>query len=251
MPKSSEGDIALPKGKVCCNVFYCSVAMNGSTSRKNCWPRWIFRFRQRLNFILFEEKFMMELSGKNIGFAITGSFCTFDKIEKEIQKLLAAGVNVFPVFSYYVQSLYSRFGNTHEYIDRIAMLTGNQPVLTIDQAEAIGPQGHLDILMIAPCTGNTLAKFVNGITDTPVLMAAKAHICNGRPIVISLSTDDALAMNFKNIGQLLNARHVYFVPFGQDDPIKKPNSMTAHTELIVPTLELALEGKQLQPILCG
>ena len=123
-------------------------------------------------------------------------------------------------------------------------------MLTIEQAEPIGPKSLLDILVILPCTGNTIAKLANGITDTPVLMAAKAHLRNDKPLLLSVSTNDALGMNMKNIGLLLNAKNIYFVPFGQDDPVKKPNSMTAHTELLIPSLEAALEKRQYQPVIC-
>ena len=122
-------------------------------------------------------------------------------------------------------------------------------MLTIPQAEPIGPKGFLDILVLFPCTGNTIAKLANGITDSPVLMAAKAHLRNNKPLLISLSTNDALGMNMKNIGLLLNAKHIYFIPFGQDNPEKKPNSMIAHTNLLIPSIEAALEGKQIQPII--
>ncbi len=191
----------------------------------------------------------MNLKGINIGLAVTGSFCTFDKIEKEVQRLIEAGANLYPIFSANVQSVDSRFGNTADYIRHISDMTGNRPILKIEEAEPIGPKGYLDILLIAPCTGNTLAKLAHGITDTSVLMAAKAHLRTGKPLVISLSTNDALGMNFKNIGELFNTKHIYFVPFGQDAPEKKPNSMIAHTELIIPTLEAALDEKQLQPVI--
>ena len=131
----------------------------------------------------------MELKGKNIGLAVTGSFCTFSKIEQEIRHLVEAGANVYPIFSSNVQTTDSRFGNTGEYIRHISELTGRQPILKIEEAEPIGPQGYLDILLIAPCTGNTLAKLASGITDTPVLMAAKAHLRNEKPLVISISTN--------------------------------------------------------------
>ena len=122
-------------------------------------------------------------------------------------------------------------------------------MMTISEAEPIGPGNLLDILVLLPCTGNTIAKFANGITDTPALMAAKAHLRNNKPLLISISTNDALGMNMKNIGMLLNAKNVYFVPFGQDNPKKKPNSMIAHTDLLIPSLEAALEGRQYQPII--
>lgn len=191
----------------------------------------------------------MTLTGKTIGFAFTGSFCTFSTIEKQVSILLQSGADIRPIFSTNVQTTDSRFGNTKEYIDRICSLTENQPILTTEEAEPIGPSACLDILLIAPCTGNTLAKLANGITDTPVLMAAKAHLRNAKPLVISLSTNDALGMNFKNIGLLYNAKNIYFVPFGQDDPEKKPSSLIARTDLIRETLELALEGKQIQPVI--
>lgn len=192
----------------------------------------------------------MNLAGKQVGFAITGSFCTFSSIEKQISQLAEAGAVIHPIFSFHVQTIDSRFGSTKDYIDHIAGIAKNPPILTIEKAEPIGPKGYLDILIIAPCTGNTLAKLVHGITDTPVLMAAKAHLRNEKPLVISLSTNDALGVNFKNIGELFNRKNIYFVPFGQDNPEKKPNSMIAHTEKIPETLSLALEGKQIQPVIC-
>lgn len=191
----------------------------------------------------------MEIKGKNVGIGITGSFCTFDKIEVEVKKLVDAGANVFPIFSKNVQTIDSRFGDTQEFIRKISLITGNDPILTIEEAEPIGPSAYLDILLIAPCTGNTLAKLANGITDTSVLMAAKAHMRNGKPLVISISTNDALGINFKNIGALINIKNIFFVPFGQDNAFNKPTSMIAHTDLIVNTLEKALDGEQIQPII--
>ncbi|MEA5085258.1 MAG: dipicolinate synthase subunit B [Lachnospiraceae bacterium] len=191
----------------------------------------------------------MEINGKNVGIGITGSFCTFDKIEVEVKKLVDAGANVFPIFSKNVQTIDSRFGDTQEFIRKISLITGNDPILTIEEAEPIGPSAYLDILLIAPCTGNTLAKLANGITDTSVLMAAKAHMRNGKPLVISISTNDALGINFKNIGALINIKNIFFVPFGQDNAFNKPTSMIAHTDLIVNTLEKALDGEQIQPII--
>ena len=136
-----------------------------------------------------------------------------------------------------------------DFVKFVEETTQNKSVVTIAEAEKFSPNKILDILIIAPCTGNTLAKLNNGITDTPVLMAAKGHLRTGRPLVISLSTNDALGMNFKNVGSLLNCKNIYFVPFGQDNCVAKPNSMIAHTELIIPTLENALDSKQIQPIL--
>lgn len=190
----------------------------------------------------------MTLSGQNVGVAFTGSFCMHAKVKAAVKEIVAAGANVIPIFSFNTQTINSRFGKAADFMKEITEITGNDPVLTIEDAEPLGPKNLVDIVVIAPCTGNTLAKLANGITDTPVLMAAKGHIRNGKPLVISVSTNDALGMNLKNIGALLNAKNIYFVPFGQDDYAKKPNSMVAYTELILPTLELGLEGKQIQPI---
>lgn len=191
----------------------------------------------------------MELKGKKVGVALTGSFCTFDKIFVELEKLKKTEAEVYTIFSNASQSISSRFGQPEEFMERAKEITGRVPILTIEDAEPIGPKAYLDVLVIFPCTGNTIAKLANGITDTPALMAAKAHLRNNKPLVISISTNDALGMNMKNIGLLLNAKNIYFVPFGQDNPIKKNNSLIAHTDKLIPTLELALEGKQYQPII--
>ncbi len=193
----------------------------------------------------------MDLKGKKVGVALTGSFCTFDKIFMELEKLVEAGADVYTIFSDASQKIASRFGKPEDFISRAEEITGRKPIFTIEEAEPIGPKSYLDILVIFPCTGNTIAKLANGITDTPVLMAAKAHLRNNKPLVISVSTNDALGMNMKNIGLLLNAKNIYFVPFGQDNPEKKNNSLIAHTDKLIPTLELALEGKQYQPIIEG
>lgn len=191
----------------------------------------------------------MKLENKNIGIAFTGSFCTYKKAFAELQQLVKEGAKVQTIFSNASQTIDSRFGDAQDFVKKAEEITGIPPMLSISQVEPIGPKSLLDILVLFPCTGNTIAKLANGITDTPVLMAAKAHLRNEKPLVISVSTNDALGMNMKNIGLLLNAKHIYFVPFGQDDPVKKPNSMIAHTGLLVPTLEAALEGRQLQPII--
>ncbi len=193
----------------------------------------------------------MDLKGKKVGVALTGSFCTFDKIFTELEKLVEVGADVYTIFSDASQKIASRFGKPEDFISRAEEITGRKPIFTIEEAEPIGPKSYLDILVIFPCTGNTIAKLANGITDTPVLMAAKAHLRNNKPLVISVSTNDALGMNMKNIGLLLNAKNIYFVPFGQDNPEKKNNSLIAHTDKLIPALELALEGKQYQPIIEG
>lgn len=193
----------------------------------------------------------MELKGKHIGLAITGSFCTFVKVEQAILDLKKAGAILHPIISGNVQTTDSRFEDTGTFIHRITEIAEIDPILRIEDAEPIGPKAYLDILLIAPCTGNTLAKLTHGITDTPVLMAAKAHLRNTKPLVISVSTNDALGINFKNIGELFNTKNIYFVPFGQDEPIKKPGSMIAKTGLIENTLKEALEGRQIQPVIQG
>ncbi len=187
--------------------------------------------------------------GKSIGIGFTGSFCTYEKIFDALEELKQTGASLLPVFSEHAATLDSRFGNSQDFLDRARALTGKEPITTIPQAEPIGPKGLMDILVIAPCTGNTLSKLANGISDTPVLMAAKSHLRNNRPLVISLSTNDALGMNLKNIGILLNTKNIYFVPFGQDNFEAKPNSMTAFTELLPETISCALNYQQIQPVI--
>ena len=191
----------------------------------------------------------MSLEGKHIGVAFTGSFCTYENVFTELKKLVEQGATVQTIFSNASQSLDSRFGNASDFVKKAEEITGIKPMLTIPQAEPIGPGGLLDILVIFPCTGNTIAKLANGITDTPVLMAAKAHLRNNKPLLISISTNDALGINMKNIGMLLNSKNIYFIPFGQDNPAKKPNSMIAHTQLLIPSLEAALSGRQYQTVI--
>ena len=191
----------------------------------------------------------MEFSNCNIGYGITGSFCTFAKTRKEVVQLTEMGANVIPIFSYQAQSCDTRFGSAKEFVEGICEITGNEGIKTMQQAEPIGPNNFLDIMVIAPCTGNSAAKLCNGITDTPVLMASKAHMRNGKPLVIAISTNDALGVNFKTIGGLMNMKNIYFVPFGQDNYKSKPNSMIAKMELLPDTIELAMRGKQIQPIL--
>lgn len=192
----------------------------------------------------------MSLNGKHVGVALTGSFCTYEKVFIELQKLTDEGAIIQTIFSDAAGTIDSRFGLAKDFVKKAEEITGNRPMMTISEAEPIGPKSILDILVLFPCTGNTIAKLANGITDTPALMAAKAHLRNNKPLLISISTNDALGMNMKNIGLLLNAKNIYFIPFGQDNPKTKPNSMIAHTELLIPSLEAALEGRQYQPIIC-
>lgn len=191
----------------------------------------------------------MKLSGCNIGFAITGSFCTFDKIKPQIKILKDEGANIIPVFSYNAYNFDTRFAKAADFVSDVCELAGNECINTIQKAEPVGPGRLFDIMVIAPCTGNTAAKLCSGITDSPVLMAAKAHMRNNRPLVISISTNDALGINFQNLGKLMIMKNIYFVPFGQDNYKDKPNSMVADVSKIKDTLELALDGIQLQPII--
>ncbi len=191
----------------------------------------------------------MKLKGKRIGVGLTGSFCTYEKAFVQLGKLKEEGAEIVTIFSNASQNTDSRFGTSEEFMKQAEEITGNRPLRTISQAEPIGPKNLLDLLIILPCTGNTAAKLANGITDSPVLMAAKAHLRNEKPLLISISTNDALGMNMKNIGILMNVKHIFFVPFGQDDPEKKPNSMTARTQMLIPAAEMALEERQYQPVI--
>lgn len=191
----------------------------------------------------------MDLSGYTIGIGITGSFCTFDKVKIEIREMKQVFGDIVPIFSNSAASYDTRFGTVEKMREDIEEITGHKIIDTIMGAEPIGPKGYLDAMVIAPCTGNTLAKLANGITDSPVLMAAKAHLRNNKPLIISISTNDAMGINFKNIGLLMNMKNIYFVPFAQDDPVKKPNSLIANLKLIPDTIEMAMQGKQIEPVL--
>jgi dipicolinate synthase subunit B len=191
----------------------------------------------------------MTIRGKNVGVALTGSYCTFDKVFPQIERLVQENANVYTIFSERSQTTDTRFGNADDYLKKAKELTGKDPITTIVDAEGLGPKNMLDIIVIAPCTGNTLAKMANAITDSAVLMAAKGLLRNGKPVVLAISTNDALSNNLKNIGLLINAKNVYFVPFSQDNYKGKPNSMVAHFDMLIPTLEEALEGRQLQPVI--
>ena len=191
----------------------------------------------------------MTLEGKKIGLGITGSFCNFSKVPEIITSIQKAGAEVIPILSSHVQVYDTRFNDATEFQENIKELTKNEPVLTIVDAEPIGPKNMIDLMLIAPCTGNTVAKLTYSIIDDTILMATKSHLRNNKPVVLGISTNDALGLSAKNIGTLLATKNFYFVPFGQDAPESKPNSLTFDVEKIVPTIELALEGKQIQPIL--
>lgn len=183
-----------------------------------------------------------------IGFALCGSFCTFSQVFP-VMEVLARQYQVIPIFSFASASIDSRFGTAAEHLRRGEEICGCVPLQTIEAVEPIGPKKLLDALVIAPCTGNTLAKLAHSIADTPVTMAAKSHLRNGRPVIVAVSTNDALAGAAENIGKLLARKNYYFVPFGQDDALKKPTSMVADFTKIPQTLEEALAGRQIQPIL--
>lgn len=183
-----------------------------------------------------------------IGFAMCGSYCTYEDVFP-VMEALAKEHRVIPIFSHNAYTTDSRFGTAQSHILKASQICGAEPICTIAQAEPIGPKKLLDVLVIAPCTGNTLAKLAHSIADTPVTMAAKSHLRNARPVLIAISTNDALAGAAENIGRLLSRKHYYFVPFRQDDPVNKPTSIVADFQQIPTALNCALEGKQLQPML--
>jgi dipicolinate synthase subunit B len=189
------------------------------------------------------------LQGQRIGVAMTGSHCTLDTILPQVEKLKQAGAEIFPILSNSVQDIDTRFGPAARWQERITALSGRAPWLTIVEVEPIGPKRLLDLLLIAPCTGNTMAKLAGGIVDAVVLMAAKAHLRNQRPVLLYISTNDGLGINAKNLAVLLNTKNLYMVPFGQDNPEDKPNSLVSDPELILSAAAAALRGRQLQPVL--
>ena len=186
---------------------------------------------------------------KKIGFAITSSYCTIDKILPQLIILKEAGFDVIPIVSEGVINNNTRFGNGNDFKEKIEQITGHKIVSSIIEAEQFGPKIKLDLLVVAPATGNFIAKLANGITDTTVTMATKATLRNGSPIVIGISTNDGLGLNGKNIMNLLNTKNIYFIPFGQDNYETKPNSLIAHYDLLYQTIEEALKQKQIQPVL--
>ena len=186
---------------------------------------------------------------QRVGFAFCGSFCTHKEVLRELEAICREYETVLPIVSPVCRTTDTRFGKAEEFLAQVERLTGHTAVDSIRDAEPIGPKKLLDVLVIAPCTGNTLAKLAAGITDTPVTMAAKAHLRNDRPVVVAVATNDGLSAAARNIGELLVRKNYYFVPFGQDDPEKKPCSLMADFTRIGETVEAALEGRQLQPVL--
>lgn len=191
----------------------------------------------------------MSLAGKRIGFGITGSHCTYSEIFPQIEQLVKLGAEVVPVVSNTVQFTDTYFGDAKDHLQKISDLTHTKIIKTIPEAEPLGPREPLDCMVIAPLTGNSMSKLANALTDSPVLMATKATLRNEKPIVLGISTNDALGLNGVNLMRLMAAKYMYFVPFGQDDPYKKPNSLVADMTKLPETIEAALQYKQLQPVL--
>ena len=193
--------------------------------------------------------YVLKLDGKKVGYALTGSFCTFETTIKQMENLVKNGAQVFPIMSFNSYNLDTKFGKSQDFITRIQKITGHEIIHTIQTAEPIGPKQMFDILIIAPCSGNTIAKLANDVINTPVTMAAKSHLRNEKPVVIGISTNNALSGAAENIGKLLNRRNYYFVPFKQDNPITKPRSVVCDFSYIQKTLEYALDGEQISPII--
>lgn len=191
----------------------------------------------------------MEWNGKTVGFALTGSHCTFAETMPHIQRFVDAGAKVVPIASNTLMTTDTRFGTSENWQKQLKEITGNEIISSIVDAEPLGPSKLLDVMLIAPCTGNTTSRLANAMTDSAVLMAAKAQMRNQRPLVLAISTNDGLGLNAANIAKLLIAKNIYFVPFGQDNPVQKPNSLVARMDLIMDTCAAALQGKQLQPLL--
>ena len=191
----------------------------------------------------------MSLNGKRIGFGLTGSHCTYDAVFPEIEKLVNAGAEVVPIVTATVKNTTTRFGKGEDWVKRIEELTGHKVIDSIVAAEPLGPKMPVDCMVVAPITGASMSKFANALSDSPVLMAAKATLRNQKPVVLGISTNDALGLNGVNIMRLMSTKNIYFIPYGQDDPFKKPNSMVARMSMLVETVEEAIIGKQIQPVI--
>jgi dipicolinate synthase subunit B len=191
----------------------------------------------------------MNLTGKRIGFGMTGSHHTHSQVFPQIEKLVLEKAEVIPIVSYTVQNTDTIFGKASDHIEKLESITGKKVVSTILDAEPFGPKHPLDCMIIAPLTGNSLSKLANALTDNAVLMAAKSTLRNQKPILLGVTTNDALGLNGSNLIKLMNSKNIYFIPFGQDDPYNKPNSMTAKLDYLLESVESALNGKQLQPLI--
>lgn len=191
----------------------------------------------------------MNLNGKHIGFGLTGSHCTYEAVVPQIQRLLDAGAEVTMFVTYTVKNTVTRFGDGRDWVKKVEDMTGKKAIDSIVEAEPYGPKYPLDCMVISPMTGNSISKFANAMTDSSVLMAAKATMRNLNPVVLGISTNDALGLSGVNIMTLMAAKHIYFIPFGQDNPEKKPTSLVSRMEATSETVAAALEGKQLQPVI--
>lgn len=191
----------------------------------------------------------MDVKDKKIGFVLTGSFCTFSKTIPKIKELVKMGAEVIPIMSYNAYNLDTKFGKAEDFIKEIEEITGKKIIHTIQESEPIGPKHLTDIMVVAPCSGNTMSKLANDIIDTPATMAVKSHLRNNLPVVIAASTNNALSGNAFSIAALLNRKNYYFVPFRQDNPITKPRSVVFDFDYLIETIESALDEKQIQPIL--
>ncbi|WEK56136.1 MAG: dipicolinate synthase subunit B [Candidatus Cohnella colombiensis] len=191
----------------------------------------------------------MNWHGITVGYALSGSHCTLPEVMPQIQRLVDAGATVVPIVSSTVMTTDTRFGSSAHWQEQLREITGTEMITSIVDAEPLGPSKRLDVLTIAPCTGNTTSRLANAMTDGPVLMAAKAQLRNQRPLVLAISTNDGLGLNAANIAKLLITKNIYFVPFGQDNPQAKPNSLVARMDLVMDACEAALKGQQLQPML--
>lgn len=191
----------------------------------------------------------MNIEGKRIGFVMTGSFCTFRKTIDELKKIVKLGAKVIPIMSENSYTMDTKFGKAEDFINEVEDITGTRILHTIQEVEPIGPKDMLDILVVAPATGNTMAKLANDIIDNSATMAVKSHLRRERPVVIAISTNNGLSGAGENIGKLFNRKHYYFVPFKQDNPITKPRSIVFDPSYLIKTIEYALDNEQIQPIL--
>lgn len=191
----------------------------------------------------------MQLKGVKIAFALTGSYCVFDRVVPQVEQLVKEGAEVYPVVSYQVAVTDTRFGKAQDWLDKLKAITGNEVVKTMAEAEPVGVVNPIDIVVVSPCTGNSLSKLADGATDSPALMVAKGLFRNNKPVVVGIATNDGLGICARSLGTLLSTKNVYLIPFGQDSYLSKPNSLVAKFELTVPTVIEALKGNQLQPVL--
>lgn len=188
------------------------------------------------------------MTGLRLGFALTGSFCTFSRVLEQVRMLVAGGAEITPIMSFNAAQLDTRFGRAEDFREELESITGHAPLLTLTEVEPIGPKGLFDALVVAPCTGTTLGRLANGLSDTPVSLAVKSHLRRGRPVILAVSTNDALGASMRNIALLKNTKNIYFVPMSQDDAVNKPNSLVADFTRIEDTIAASMVGMQIQPL---